>query len=97
MLLQEIAGRHPKRDKVTDEAHEHIQSVITGLLAPMVKILDAQQESIKKERRLAEEKHQQDMVELQKLQEERDRALVQVEEEIERVARQNVLCNAILQ
>lgn len=88
-ILQEIADvQHasPRESYRRNEAKERVQRIIAELLVPMVQILESQQE----ERHLAVKHAQEAEGLLRQVQEERDRALWQLEQESEKVAQLTV-------
>jgi membrane protein involved in colicin uptake len=77
------------------EVHDHAL-FITGLVAPMIEILDAQQETVKKTRQLAAEKDQQATMALQKLQVENNKVLQQLQEGSDRAVQHKAFCDSLL-
>jgi membrane protein involved in colicin uptake len=90
---QEVANLNAAAS--SGEVHDHAL-FITGLVAPMIEILDAQQETVKKTRQLAAEKDQQATMALQKLQVENNKALQQLQEGSDRAAQHKAFCDSLL-
>ncbi|CAM6019710.1 unnamed protein product [Sphagnum balticum] len=93
LLLEEVANLNVAAS--SGEVHDHAL-FITGLVAPMIEILDAQQETVKKTRQLAAEKDQQATMALQKLQVENNKALQQLQEGSDRAAQHKAFCDSLL-